>query len=346
MRTLPTFLTFIFLFNLTGYSQEQLFDIPIFAYHRFGDSRYPSTNIPDEVFSKQLEYLKENQIQVLTFGQVENLWRSGKPVPKKAVILTIDDGYLCFYTNAWPLLKEYGFKATIFIQTETVGGGDFMTWSQIREIEKAGIEIGNHSASHAYFVNITESERKSKFREDLLKSNADFKKHLGHLPEYYAYPYGEFTIDMEAVLKQHEIKAALVQQSGVFSESSDPYAIPRFPMGGVFASLEGFINKTAMKALRVSATSPDSPFYKKNPPNLKIELIPGLLDLEKAQFFVQGSKMEITEINTKSNPPYIIIKSDQKINSRRTLYTITAPSPDGSSWHWYSYLWIRTEVKE
>ncbi len=346
MRTIPAFLALLFLFNLTGCSQEQRFDIPIFAYHRFGDSRYPSTNISDEVFSKQLKYLKENHFQVLTFGEAENLWRSGKPSPKKAVILTIDDGYLSFYTNAWPLLKKYGFNATIFIQTETVGGGDFMRWSQIREIEKAGNEIGNHSASHAYFVNLSESKITSKFKEDLLKSNADFKKHLGHLPEYYAYPYGEFTKDMELILKQKGIKAALVQQSGVFSESSDPYAIPRFPMGGGFGSLEGFINKTYMKALRVSATSPDSPFYKENPPNLKIEIIPGLLDLEKAQFFVQGNKMEITEINTKSNPPYIILKSDQKLNVRRTLYTITAPSLDGSSWHWYSYLWIKPEVSE
>lgn len=346
MRTLLAFIALIFIFNLSVCSQEQSFDIPIFAYHRFGDSRYPSTNISDDVFSKQLKYLKDNKFHAITFGEAEKLWRSGKPFPKKAVIITIDDGYLSFYTHGWPLLKEYGFKATIFIQTETVGGGDFMNWSQIREIEKAGIEIGNHSASHAYFVNLSESERKTFFTEDLLKSNTDFESRLGYLPEYYAYPYGEFTKDMEAVLKQQGIKAALVQQSGVFSESSDPYAIPRFPMGGGFGTLEGFINKISMKAMRVSATTPDSPFFSENPPTLKIEIVPGLVDLEKAQFFVQGTKVEVAELNAKNNPPYIIIKSDRKLDSRRTLYTLTAPSLDGNTWHWFSHLWIRPEVNE
>lgn len=346
MRKLLQLITLIFLFNLSGFSQEPNFDIPIFAYHRFGDSRYPSTNISDDVFSKQLKYLKENHFQVITFGEAEKLWRSGKPLPKKAVILTIDDGYLSFYTNGWPLLKKYGFHATVFIQTETVGGGDFMSWSQINEIEKAGIEIGNHSASHAYFVNFSESERKAAFKEDLLKSNKDFKTHLGHIPDYYVYPYGEFAMDMKTVLKQQGIKSALVQQSGVFSESSDPYAIPRFPMGGGFGSLEGFVNKISMKALRVSTTTPDSPFFRKNPPSLNIEIVPGLVDITKAQFFVQGSSMEITEVNTLSNPHYILVKSNRKLEGRRTLYTITAPSLDGNSWHWYSYLWINPETKE
>lgn len=340
MRTILV-LTFIFIIGQVSLlAQQVVFDIPIFAYHRFGDERYPSTNISDGVFEQQLKYLKENNFKVLTLGEAINLWEAGNEFPEKAVILSIDDGYLSFYTHGWPLLKKYNFHASIFIQTETVGGGDFMSWNQIREIQKAGIEIGNHSAAHSYFVNLPKDKRKKVFLKDLLASQEQFKNRLGFVPEHYAYPYGESTKGMEEILRQEGVIAATVQQSGVFSESSDPFAIPRFPMGGVFATLEGFKNKASMKALRVLKTNPETPFFSENPPSLKVEILPGSIDMEKIQFFVQGDKMEISEINLKADPPYVILKSQKRLTGRRSLYTITAPSKDGQSWHWYSYLWV------
>jgi peptidoglycan/xylan/chitin deacetylase (PgdA/CDA1 family) len=346
MRILLILLSVYFLFPNITVPQTNVFDIPVFAYHRFDDDRYPSTNISGDVFEQQLKYLAENDFTVITFGEAYERMKSGQKLSEKSVILTIDDGYLSFYTHGWPLLKKYGFHATIFIQTETVGGDDFMTWSQIREIREAGIGIGNHSSSHAFFVNIPQNERQEAFRNDLLKSQKAFAKQLGDTPEYYAYPYGEYSKDMKAVLKQEGIKASAVQQSGVFSESSDIYAIPRFPMGGPFATFEGFRNKSQMKSLRIKKTRPDSSFFEENPPVLRVEIEPNLVDIENAQFFVQGRKMDIVEINQDSNPPYVILKADRTLNLRRTLYTITAPSVDGSAWHWYSHLWISPDIPE
>lgn len=221
-----------------------------------------------------------------------------------------------------------------------------MSWDQIGEIMKAGIEIGNHSASHAFFLNLPQNQIQAAFRDDLLKSLDDFKKYLDFVPDLYAYPYGEFTRDMKDVLKKEAVKAAVVQQSGVFSESSDPFAIPRFPMGGSYGSLQGFQDKAAMKALRVIATRPDSPFFTANPPEIEIDIAPGVLDVGKVQFFVGGLKNEIEIINTQGNPPSVVLKADKRLLFRRTFYTITAPSIDGKSWHWYSYLWINPLISE
>ncbi len=345
MRTILFLLTTLIFLQVSAQSDKSVFDIPIFAYHRFEDDRYPETNVPNEIFEHQLDFLKKNNFIVLTFGEAVKNWQEGKAFSDKTVILTIDDGYLSFYTHGWPLLKKYGFNATIFIQTSTVGGGDFMTWDQIREVRDAGIEIGNHSVSHAYFLNFPEKERAENFRSDLLESKLVFKHNLNHNPEYYAYPYGEWTSGLAVILYQEGIKGAVVQQSGVFSESSNQFAIPRFPMGGHFATVKGFKEKSGMKALRVGTIYPDSPFIDNNPPIIKINIIPGFVNIKDAQFFANGIKTEIVEINNQQYSPFVVLKADQRINARRTLYTLTAPSPDGKTWHWYSHLWVRPELK-
>lgn len=346
MRTIFIFMAIFVAQQLAAQFEAQAFDIPVFAYHRFGDDRYPSTNTSTDIFKKQLKYLKENNFKVIGFGEAIDRWQSGKTLPEKAVILTIDDGYLSFYENGWPLLKKFGYPATIFIQTETIGGNDFMSWDQIREIQKAGIEIGNHSHSHAYFLNMPEDERSDAFKNDVEKATRLFDNHLEKAPDIFAYPFGEYTAEMEDILGKLDFKSAAVQQSGVFSEQSDPFAIPRFPMGGPFGTLNGFINKSTMKTLHVSNTEPSTPFFTKNPPQLKIEIFPGHVDIENCQFFVQGNKMDISRISTDSNPPFVILEPNRKLTARRTLYTLTAPSIDGTGWHWFSYLWVNPDVSE
>lgn len=345
MRTLITILSFILL-SSTIALEAQSFDIPVFAYHRFGDSRYPSTNISSDVFESQLKYLADNHYTVLTLGEAVAKWKAGKSLPDKAVILTIDDGYLSFYKNGWPLLKKYGYSATIFVQTGTIGGSDFMSWQQIKEMQKAGIEIGNHSHDHAQFLNLDGKDRMAAFRKDLAQASDQFQEHLGSKPTLYCYPYGEWTSDMEQVLRDAGFEAATAQKSGVFSQSSDAMAIPRFPMGGPFGTLQGFKNKIVMKALEVAKVSPASPFFTDNPPTLQLTIKPGEVNLKNAQFFVDGTKMEIKKITTAGEEQIVVLQSNKKLTQRRTLYTLTAPSMGGKSWHWYSHLWVNPKVAE
>jgi len=327
-------------------SDSKTFDIPIFAYHRFGDNRYPSTNISLEVFEEQLRYLKDKQYTVLTFGEAVKRWKNGDAFPQKSVVITIDDGYLSFFENGVPLLKKYGFKASVFVQTAVVADKDFMSWQQLTELKKEGFEIGNHSDSHDFFVNFKDGEREMHFAKDLEKSTDLILKNLGEKPVLFVYPYGEWTNDMEQILKEHGYTAAAVQKSGVFCELSNPFEIPRFPMGGMFGTIDGFKNKIILKALHVVKTIPESPFLNDNPPELRVEVLPGEVNLSRAQFFVAGTKSDNIKIIEDPNHPAVILRAPAKLTARRTLYTITAPSADGKTWHWFSYLWIRPEVGE
>ena len=158
---------------------------PAFVYHRFGDDRFPSTNISVEHFEAQLQYFKDNNFSVLTMSDALTLLDKKKGRMPEVVVITIDDAYSSFYLNAVPLLKKFDYPATLYVNTSTVGAPDYMTWEQLNEVKEWGIEIGNHSHNHPYFVNQSNLDG---FIEDLLLSHAAFQKGLGQIPVTYAYP--------------------------------------------------------------------------------------------------------------------------------------------------------------
>lgn len=316
-------------------------EVVVFVYHRFGNSKYPSTNISLDDFEMQLSYLKEKGFRVMNFGDaVDYVSNAEMPFIENVACITVDDGYKTFGESAVPLLKKYGFPATLFINSESVGGGSYMTWEELKEVQQVGIEIGNHSHSHAYFLNTQSNQRVIHFAEDVKKCQDEINKHLGFYPDVFAYPYGEFDPQMKNALKNLGFKAAAAQNSGVMYDN-DLYAIPRFPMAGPFTKIEAFREKAAMKALRIIQKSHDSYVLPAtNPPLLKVAFVANGPDLNKFNCFVPGECDAELEGNT------ITVISKTKLSKRRELYKITAPSSDGSQWYWFSHLWIQPDIKE
>lgn len=316
-------------------------EVVIFVYHRFGNSKYPGTNISLEDFQEHLSYLKNNNFKVITFGEAVDYINNPKiEYSEKIACLTVDDGYSTFKSNAMPLLKKFGYPATLFINSESVGGGTYLNWYELKEVHEQGIEIGNHSHSHAYFLNLHKSDRIDVFKKDVQKCQEDVKSHLGFYPDVFAYPYGEFDLEMKTALKELKFKASAAQNSGVMY-LHDNYSIPRFPMAGSYVKIEGFIQKANMKALRIKSENPESFLMTdQNPPNITIEIDTSAIDISRYNCFTSG-ECETTLIGNT-----MTIRAKIKLQKRRTLYTITAPSKKGNAWHWYSHLWIRAEVKE
>lgn len=323
-------------------SQESSISISCFVYHRFGEDQYPTTNIAINVFRQQLNYLKENDFQLLTLGEALSKLEKGGGSSRKIAVLTIDDGYKSFLTGAMPLLREYGFKATLFINTETVGARGYLTWNELNKIQKEGIEIGNHTHTHTYFLNEKEGDVTEKFRKDVKQAQALIKANLNSSPDLFAYPFGEYNQVMKKVVEELGFKAATAQNSGVIYGGSDSFALPRFPMGGPFATLDGFKEKAGMKAMNIEVISPqDHTVFKNEPPQLQVKILGDEVDLTRINCFVQGSK----DCAVARDKNRFTFRSQSPLKSRRTLYTITAPSKDGSSWYWYSYLWIQPNIQ-
>lgn len=316
----------------------------VFVYHRFGDSRYPSTNIDADVFESQLEYLKQHQYQVLPISEIVRRLQSGHALPQRCVALTVDDGYSSFLETAMPLLRRYGYPVSLFVNSDAVGGRDYLDWEQLRQLVAEGVEIGNHSSSHPYFVTLEHQKPevwREQARQDIEQAQQKFSDHLGVVPTLFAYPYGEYSPGVAQLIAELGFTAALAQQSGVISVRHDRYALPRFPMGGGYATLAEFKSKLKMLPLPLTVLAPLTPVVaQQDPPELIFTLETQLLSMSSLRCYVQGQPP--AEIEALGAGRYRVIAA-QPLAGRRNKYTLTAQGRDGHSWFWFSQLWIHPD---
>ena len=330
----------------TGRQNQEPGQFRALVYHHVGmEEKFPSTSVSVKQFQKHLAYLKQHDYTVLLLGQALDRLHSEKPLPEKSAVITMDDGYRSIWENALPLLEDYGYGATIFISTRHVGGNNYLTWDQIQKIKEKGFELGNHSHAHAYFLDNPKGKIAKAFEADLKKSHEQFRRHIGQVPDIYSYPFGEYTPGMMGVLKKNGYHAATAQKSGVIYAGSNRFALPRFPMNIHYAGMEGFSEKMRMNALRVAEVTPGLPVVREeNPPALKLRIKNNKISSGGLQCFVDGQKNCRMEKTQKNNALIVRLKANNELTSRRTLYTITAPSNDGSQWFWYSHLWVIPEI--
>jgi len=312
----------------------------MFVYHRFGESRYPSTNISLATFAAQLDYLQRQKIPVLSLLEVAEHLRSGESLPERYVVLTVDDGYSSFLSGAMPLLRRYRFPVTLFVSSRSVGARGYLDWQQLLDLKREGVIIGNHSHSHPHLLNLMLKQGDAAVRDELRHSQELFKTHLGEAPLLFAYPFGESVPKLSQLVADQGFIAAAVQHSGVVYERSELMALPRFAMGGVYATLEGFVEKSRMHALPVSVKTPDTGLLgDKNPPVLVLQLAQGAkFKLSDLNCFVAGERRCSVRKSARDAESFEVV-ADHPLSGRRNRYTLTAGDAEGR-WYWFSWLWI------
>lgn len=317
------------------------FEVVCLVYHRFGDDRYPSTNTSVSVFEEHLKYLSDNGFKSFTVSGLLGD-TSALANDSKKVLITVDDGFASFYEHGIPLLEKYKMKATLFVNTESVGWGDYLSWQQLKELKTKGVEIGSHSHQHKYFVNEPDSSRARVFEEDLLKAEALFEEHLGVVPKTYVYPYGEFSDDLVEVIKKHDYEIAFAQNSGLLSNTAHPFAVPRFPVAGSHVSMEQFISKVNMHPLKVRKED-QLPLIVKDGEQMdfSIQLVGESLS-GSFNCFIGGQSLP-EAVSHDGNQLSFSFKAPA--NRRRTPVTITTRDSDGQ-WYWFSRLLINPGVEE
>jgi peptidoglycan/xylan/chitin deacetylase (PgdA/CDA1 family) len=319
-----------------------------FIYHRFDDDRYPSTNISSTIFTEQLEYLRERNISAVSTREVSERISRGEDLPDHAAMITVDDAYLSFYQAGMPVVRKFAIPVSLFVNTDAVGTPGYMSWDQIRELVAEGVEIGNHTANHAYLVEKVAGETDAQWRQriydDILKAQHAFERELGFAPNIFADTYGEYSAEIIDIVKDIGFIVAYAQQSGVIHQQHDPFTLPRFPMGGPFATLADFKSKVAMKALVVTEQHPIDPiiFDPKTPPILDLYM-PGISG-SASQFncFAQGGNRCTVKVNQERGTGWYQVSADEPLKGRRNKYTLTRQAPEGE-WQWFSQLWINAD---
>ncbi|CAB1254325.1 polysaccharide deacetylase family protein [Clostridium sp. MT-14] len=198
--------------------------IPVLYYHSIDYEKGNELRIPKEKFREEMKFLRDNGYTTLTMNEFYNFLAYNKPIPKKSVVITLDDGYEDNYENAFPILKEFGFKATIFIITGAIDNGkNILTSSQLREMEHYGIDIESHTVNHDKLDKLTYNEQLS-----TLKNSKNFlEKLLGKRVNYIAYPYGEWNGDTVKAVKAAGYKLAFTTASGWANKNEGLYTLSR-----------------------------------------------------------------------------------------------------------------------
>jgi peptidoglycan/xylan/chitin deacetylase (PgdA/CDA1 family) len=211
--------------------------LPVLMYHRIAPdsgSRLREFTVSPEKFRLHLEVLKQQGFRTVRPGEFEALQRGSVPIPAKAVLLTFDDAHAALAEHAFPLLRQYGFTAVVFVPTAYVGKdngwGAAAGWgpfpllgaNDIRAWASEGIEFGAHSRTHPDLTRLTGAE----LEREIAGSREDLESLLGAPVAAFAYPYGKCDPAVRDFVRQH-YRWAFTGRPGVNHKKTDAWTLRR-----------------------------------------------------------------------------------------------------------------------
>ena len=199
--------------------------ISVLMYHKVGPEADNDAVIREDLFKAQLKYLADNGYHPLTLDELYTYVTEGKAVPEKPVVLTFDDGYADTYTIVYPLLRQYGFPATVFVNPGDIGTR--LTWEQLREMHDGGVTISNHTFDHVEMNTLSPAEQE----RNIVRAQEALKRELGIDNSWLCYPYGEHDADTMAIAERVGIKMAFDMAQGRTAQGQNPYELRRVWVG-------------------------------------------------------------------------------------------------------------------
>ncbi len=213
----------------------------VMCYHNIEDTgSMKALTITTTEFRKELQAIKDSGFTVI--GMQDFLaWRRGeKDIPAKSCIISIDDGWVSGYTNAWPILKEFGYPFTLFVYVNYIGsGGKSLSWDQLAEMRDAGVDIQCHTYSHSNLrapgvgvdKKTAESVKKDLaalgqegwIRKEIVESKKVIETQLGIKVNAFAYPFGIWTNKAREMVKEAGYEAAFTVYGQQLRHDSPPY---------------------------------------------------------------------------------------------------------------------------
>jgi peptidoglycan/xylan/chitin deacetylase (PgdA/CDA1 family) len=329
-------------FTLLLFSNPSLSAV-ILQYHHVSEKLPAVTSVSEETFKAHLTYLKNNNFNVIHLDKLLQHTQQGKPLPAKTVAITFDDGYDNNIEQAAPILEEFGYPYTIFVNPQLIDENKsyVMTWDELKALAKRGALIANHSAKHDYLHLKQDGESQSQWlkrvREDILFSEKRIKEEVGHNVKLLAYPYGEFNRPLQSLVKELGF-IGIGQHSGAVSQFTDYTRVPRYPASGFYSKLDTL--KTKLNSLPFAFAELDYSDSVTTDPTPTIEIEFANKDFYQSQFacFVSGvGRADIVWKNEKR----VSVTSPEDIKKGRTRYNCTAPSIKHSGqFYWFSQPWV------
>jgi peptidoglycan/xylan/chitin deacetylase (PgdA/CDA1 family) len=207
--------------------------LPILTFHDIDDQRSFISFSP-RVFRLGMAKLHESGYQTLSLLEAVDYLRRGTSFPDRSLVITFDDGYQTMYDEAFPVLQRYGLSATVFLtvgEKGTAGSSDrlpslegrsMLTWREIREMHRWGINFGAHTLTHPDLTRLPFD----RVEAEVCDSKAIIEDALGARVDSFAYPYGRYDRRSRQVVQQY-FACACSDKLGLITAGSDPYTLER-----------------------------------------------------------------------------------------------------------------------
>lgn len=209
--------------------------LPTLMYHHIqsasvaAEKKQISLTTDIKYFHNQMQYLKDKGYQTLRMTNLIDFFDNGVTIPKKSVLLTFDDGYDDFYQNVFPILKEFGFQATIFVPTGLMDNPGYLSWRELQEIVSSSLVfVANHTWSHK---NV--GSNKEVVKMEITTGDFQLSEKGLNLSKVFAYPYGAASKYGEEVLKDLEYKLAFTTKPGTTLCKKLRLELPRVRIGNI-----------------------------------------------------------------------------------------------------------------
>ncbi|OUR78411.1 polysaccharide deacetylase [Colwellia psychrerythraea] len=321
----------------------------ILQYHHVSDSTPASTSISPKQFEVHLKYLKDNNFKVVPLSELIEGIKNQQALPDKSVAITFDDAYIDVVTTAKPILDKFDFPYTIYVnpgiinRNEKNDASHYLSWIQLKALSDEGVIIANHGYEHDSMARITEgltqTQWLSKQTELLLKAEAIIKENTGQSWRYYAYPYGEYDMAVQAWAKENDF-VAFSQQSGAIDLSTDLTSVPRFPASKPYDKISGLRDKLNSLAfnIRLEGEQAETIFKHKEAKSINFVIETGDFYKSALNCYISGlGKQKITWNDDKSFS--INFSKDLPVGRVRANCTAASISKPGR-YYWYSKPWF------
>ncbi len=232
----------------------------ILGYHKIGEPPPDPDGwetwfyIPEATFVEHLSYLRENGWRVIDLATFLKGLAAPGSLPERAALLTFDDGYRSMRTVALPLLRRFEYPSILFVPTDFIGRRNtfdpaepeeaLCDWDDLVELERRGVSIQSHAASHRSFSELTSAEQE----EELRRSKITLEAGLGKRVEVFSYPYGDDGVSyypydndgassqvlrrVRETLKRVGYRAACLYGGGpIHLPAAEPYRLTRLAVG-------------------------------------------------------------------------------------------------------------------
>ncbi len=225
------------------YVQYRHYEVPVIMYHRVvkdeSEAGIHGTYVTAEKFRAHLQYLKDQGYQTVTFEDLrDNRYKQRFDRGNKWVVLTFDDGYVDNYTTAFPILKEFGFKAVIFLVSDRKYNSwdadvtppqkqekrfELMPSEMVKEMIAYGIEFGAHTLDHPHLEQLEPEEA----RREIVESKRQLEELYQRPFKTFAYPYGGLNEEVKTMVAEAGFDFAVATDSGDVTLDHDLYQIRR-----------------------------------------------------------------------------------------------------------------------